>query len=302
MTLHDKFSYCVGAPGNTTCSIGNHSQQHSPRVEILAFIDPLCPECWGLEPLMKKFFIEYHEYFTFRFLLTTKHDTTNRCQFTQAKKIAEEWNKYARLTGMCCDSDVWYENPPSPYAVALAIKAAGFQGKTAGNRFLRRIREQIFLRKKGLNRFEELLDVARLAELDINEFNNDFHSCRSVKALQCDRRLANEMSITELPSLVFSTPCNDDEAIKVNGHYDYGIYVQILTELLEERPQPAPLPTLSDYFSKEIYLTTKEVSVIYEWSEDEAMKELRKLQLKQIIEPIELRSGEFWRYITAKQA
>lgn len=297
MTLREEFSLCEGTPGNMTCSIFRHSKQHVPRIEILAFIDPLCPECWGLEPTMKKFFLEYHDFFTFRFLLTTKHDTANRYQFSQVKKMAESWDKYARLTGMCCDSDVWLENPPSPYSVSLAIKAAEFQGQTVGNRFLRRIREQIFLEKKGLNHFEELLDVARLARLDLDEFTNDFHSCRSIKALQGDRRLANEMAITELPSLIFSNPCQDSEAIKVNGHYDYDVYVQILEDLLGEKPIAAALPSLSDYFSKQIYLTTKEVAVVYDWSEDEALKELRKLQLQQIIEPCEIKSGEFWRYI-----
>lgn len=298
MALHDESTFCEGTPGNSSCSIGNHSEHHSPRIEILAFIDPLCPDCWGFEPLIKKFFVEYHQYFTFRFLMTTKHDTNNLCQFHQAKKIAEEWDRASHLTGMCCDSDVWFENPPSPYAVAIAVKAASFQGQNAGNRFLRRIREQIFLQKRGMNRFDELLDVAKMADLNLNEFSNDFHSCRSVKALQGDRRLANELSITELPSLVFSTLCSDSEAVKVNGRYDYQVYVQILTDLLGEVPCPAARPPLMHYFMNQLYLTTKEVAVVFDWPEEEALRELRKLQLQQIIEPIELKSGTFWRYIT----
>lgn len=275
----------------------NHSVQNFHRVEILAFIDPLCAECWGLEPLMKKFFLEYHDYFTFRFLLTTKHDTANRCLFNQAKKIAEEWDKYAHLTGMCCDSDVWFENPPSPYAVALSIKAAEFQGKAAGNRFLRRIREQIFFRKKGMNQFDELLEVARQSELNLDEFSSDFHSSRPIKSLQCDHRLANEMSITELPSLVFSTADRDSEAIKVNGHYAYEVYVQILTDLLGETPAAIPPPFLEEYFKQQVLLATKEVSVVYDLPEEDALKELRKLQLQQVIEPIVLKSGTYWKYI-----
>lgn len=296
MIFYDDRSTCEGTPGHIICSRYRRPRNFH-RVEILAFIDPLCAECWGLEPLMKKFFLEYHDYFTFRFILTTKHDTENCCQFNQARKIAEEWDKYAHLTGMCCDSDVWFENPPSPYAVALSIKAAEFQGKAAGNRFLRRIREQIFFRKKGMNQLRELLEVARLAKLDIDEFNSDFHSCRSIKSLQCDRRLANEMAITELPSLVFSTADGDSEAVKVNGRYAYDVYVQILTELLGDTPVASPPPSLKEYFRQQSFLATKEVSVVYDLSEEDALKELRKLQLQQLIEPIVLRSGTYWKYI-----
>ncbi|MCO7174520.1 DsbA family protein [Sporolactobacillus kofuensis] len=297
MTRFDEGSTCEGTPGNESCTIRPNKKRSFQRVEILTFIDPLCFECWGFEPLLKKFIFQYHEYFTFRVLLTTNHDTTNRCQFHRAKKIAEEWDKYARLTGMCCDSDVWRENPPSPYSIAYAIKAAEFQGGAAGQIFLRRVREQIFLKKHGLNQFNELLEVAQLAGLDVEEFSNDYHSCRPIKAFQCDRRLANELSITELPTLVFSAPCDDSEAIKVNGHYPYSVYVQVLTELLGEEPIPAPNLPLKDYFQQQCFLTTQEVAVIYDLSEEEALKELRKLQLQQIIEPIVLKSGAYWTYI-----
>ncbi|RYL90266.1 DsbA family protein [Sporolactobacillus sp. THM19-2] len=298
MRLHKNRSFCEGSPGNMTCSSGIHSDKHDPCIEILEFIDPLCPECWGLEPAMKKFILEYHDYFKLRAVLTTKHDTANQYQFSQVKKMAESWDKCAHMTGMCCDSNVWLENPPSPYAIAIAIKAAEFQGSTAGNRFLRRIREQVFLEKKGLNRFEELQDVARLAKLNVEEFSNDFHSCRSIKALQADRRLANEMSITELPALLFTNLCTDDEAIKISGQYDYDVYVQILEDLLGYTPNPAPHPPLSEYFRLQLYLTTPEVAVVYDWSEEKALKELRKMQLLQIIEPVTIKSGEYWRYIT----
>jgi predicted DsbA family dithiol-disulfide isomerase len=198
---------------------------------------------------------------------------------------------------MCCDSDVWFENPPSPYSIAYAIKAAEFQGGAVGQIFLRRVREQIFLRKQGLNKFEELLEVARLSGLNEQEFSNDYHSCRPTKAFQCDRKLANELSITELPTFVFSTPSNDSEAIKVNGHYPYQVYVQILTELLGELPVPAPNIPLINYFQQQCFLTTKEVAVIYDLTEEDALKELRKLQLQQLIEPIVLKSGEYWAYV-----
>ena len=40
------------------------------RLEIYMFIDPLCPECWALEPIMKKLQIEYGKYFTIKHVLS----------------------------------------------------------------------------------------------------------------------------------------------------------------------------------------------------------------------------------------
>jgi predicted DsbA family dithiol-disulfide isomerase len=36
-------------------------------LEIYVFVDPLCPECWALEPILKKLQIEYGQ------LLSLKH-------------------------------------------------------------------------------------------------------------------------------------------------------------------------------------------------------------------------------------
>ena len=39
-------------------------------LEIYMFVDPLCPECWALEPIMKKLHIEYGQYFRIRYILS----------------------------------------------------------------------------------------------------------------------------------------------------------------------------------------------------------------------------------------
>ena len=39
-------------------------------LEIYMFIDPLCPECWALEPILKKLHIEYGRYFSIKHVLS----------------------------------------------------------------------------------------------------------------------------------------------------------------------------------------------------------------------------------------
>lgn len=42
----------------TTAQYGFFDLLKKP-VEIYVFVDPLCPECWSLEPILKKLAIEY---------------------------------------------------------------------------------------------------------------------------------------------------------------------------------------------------------------------------------------------------
>lgn len=49
--------------------LSNGSQQTSVKVlpkpiEMYVFIDPLCPECWSLNPYLKKLTLEYGRFFT----------------------------------------------------------------------------------------------------------------------------------------------------------------------------------------------------------------------------------------------
>ncbi|MTT30576.1 DsbA family protein [Terrilactibacillus sp. BCM23-1] len=287
-------SICEGTPGNFTCSTITKSNQHK-RVEIYAFIDPLCAECWGLEPVIKRLHIEYGQYFTFRYLITLKKRDLDNPK--QLYKMAEHWNKVAQLTGMFSDSDVWFESPPCASNIALAIKAAEFQGRAAGLRFLRRIREQIFICKKSFHRYDEFIDVAKMAKLNIEEFVSDMISKRPEKALLCDKRFSYEMEIEDFPTLVFFNTDTDEEGIKIPGRYNYDIYVQVLTEMLGETPIPQSPPSLEKFVKKHPFIATKELATIYNLSEQSIRCKMKKLKLKQIVEEVPLKFGSFWRYI-----
>ncbi|TCP29736.1 putative DsbA family dithiol-disulfide isomerase [Scopulibacillus darangshiensis] len=285
-------STCEGTPGQFHCTTGEQQNGHKP-IEIYAFIDPLCPECWGLEPFMKKLLLEYGQYFTLRYLIVGRLDSSDR---KVVKKIADQWEKIAGLTGMSCDGDVWYNFPPSSYKISVAIKAAELQGKPAGFRFLRRVREKLFLEKQNINADAVLLDCAKTAKLDIEEFEKDISSNGPIKSLQCDRRMACEMDVSSFPTLVFFNADIEKEGIKVTGRYPFDVYVQILSEMLGEKPVPKEPPELEAFLKKYHLVATKELAVVYNLSEQEVRREMKKLKLKQVVEAVPVKYGTFWRY------
>jgi predicted DsbA family dithiol-disulfide isomerase len=266
-------------------------------LEIYTFVDPLCPECWALEPIMKKLHIEYGKYFSIRYVLSGKLTTLNLGRKKQYNSIAELWERTASRTGMSCDGNLWFENPiSSPYLASIAVKSAELQGRKKGIQFLRKLQEVLFLEKQNISNFDVLKTCARRTDLDMNEFLSDIHSDSAAKALQCDLKITSEMEVQEIPTLVFFNANVEEEGLKITGFYPYEVYVQILEEMLPVKPEPASPPPLEEFLKYYKTVASKEVAVVYDMTVSKAEKELKKLQLKQKVEKLPAKYGIFWRY------
>lgn len=272
--------------------------QEKKSIEIYIFIDPLCPECWALEPTLKKLQIEYGRYFSIKHVLSGRLAMLNLTKKQQYENFAELWEKTASRTGMSCDGTLWIENPiTSPHMASVAIKAAELQGRKAGIRFLRKLREELFLGRQNISELEVLKECANEVGLDVEEFLSDIHSESAAKAFQCDLKITSEMEVQEIPTLVFFNENIEEEGIKITGMYPYEIYEQILSEMLPFEPEktsPPPIEAFLQYFK---LVASKEIAIVYNMSISEVEKEMKKLQLKQIVEQVPAKYGVFWKFI-----
>lgn len=267
-------------------------------VEVYFFVDPLCPECWALEPIVKKLQIEYGEYFSLKHVLSAQLTSLNTLKKAKPEKMAQVWEKTGSRSGMSCDGSLWLENPIStPHAASIAIKSAWLQGKQHGIRFLRAMQETLFLEKQNVTDPDVLLELAAQVGLDVEEFKKDLFSESSAKAFQCDAKIMYEMDVDQSPTLVFFNENIEDEGVKVSGYYDYELFKNILFEMLKEVPDPSPLPPLEIFLEYYTFVATKEVAVVYDLSIEQAEKVLKKLQLQQRVEKVPVKHGTFWRYI-----
>lgn len=304
MVPYDSGSFCEGS-GECHLSPEKKEGETRPKpIEIYAFIDPICPECWGLEPVLKKLQVAFGHYFHIRYVLGGQLDALNdyqkklRNKTLSAKDLAAEWEKFARASGMSCDGDLWHENPlSSPYRTALAIKAAEMQGKKAGIRFLRKIREELFLHKRDVTNEDVLIDCAREIGLDFEEFRRDMCSEGAVNAFRCDVKITAEMEIDEFPSLVF---LHEEEGIKIAGFYGYDTYVHILSELLGKTPESREPPPLEQFLKKHPFVATQELAAVYDWRAAEVDRKMKPLVLQQTVEKVPVKYGTFWRYLNAR--
>ena len=123
------------------------------------------------------------------------------------------------------------------------MKAAEFQGKRAGYRFISKLFEYAYLKKRNVLSFSVLVEIAESLCLDVDEFVRDFSSNHVLHSLQVDLHLANEMEVEDAPSFVFFNENIEDEGLKVNGLHSYEIYEQILEEMVgyEITPDAPPI-------------------------------------------------------------
>lgn len=277
----------------------SHCQGNSRKpLEIYMFIDPLSPECWALEPVIKKLQIQYGRFFTLKHIVSGQIKTLNHTKRKNPSSLAQVWEKTANVTGMSCDGTLWSKNPIStPFTASLAIKSAELQGRKAGIRFLRKLQEVLFLQTQNVTEEKVLLEIAREVGLDEEEFLKDLHSASSAKALQCDLKITAEMDVQEIPTLTFFNQNADSEGLKISGFYPYEMYVGILAEMLGDMPKPTEVPPLEIFLRYFKFVATAEIAAVYSISMEEAEKEMKKYLLAQKVERVPVKHGTFWRYI-----
>ncbi|AST94221.1 dithiol-disulfide isomerase [Sutcliffiella cohnii] len=267
-------------------------------IEIYLFIDPLCPECWGLEPILKKLQIEYGRYFTIKHVLSGKLATLNLGKKNAPETMAKTWERTANRSGMSCDGSLWLEQPIStPFAASVAIKAAELQGRRSGSKFLRKLQEVLFLQKQDISNIDVLKECAISVQLDVEEFERDLKEEYAAKALQCDLKITSEMEVQEIPSLVFFNENIEAEGIKVSGCHSYEIYVEILQDMINETLKPDIPPSIEQFLKRFEFVATKELAVVYNLTEQEVEREMKKLVLKQKVEQVPVKYGTFWKYL-----
>lgn len=245
-------------------------------IELYVFIDPTCEECWSLQPVIRKLQIDYDKYFTLRIIIRTSLPKMNTT--CASNPLIDEI------------SDKSHPSFPS-----IAIKAAEFQGKRAGYRFISKMFEYSFLKSRNINSFAVLIEIAEQLMLDVDEFIRDFSSKNVLRSLQVDLYMAKEMEVDEAPTFVFFNENIEDEGLKVSGLYSYEVYEQILGELVGQVIKPNTPPPLDNLFKKFDTLATKEIAEIYQIPEKSAERELKKRQLQQHVECLPFKETTLWR-------
>ncbi|NEM98324.1 ClpXP adapter SpxH family protein [Pontibacter burrus] len=264
-------------------------------IKLLYFTDPICSSCWGIDPQLKKLALEYGSYFEVEYRmggLLRSWDTYGGRDVNGPASVAQHWEEAGAYYEMPIDGDLWLEDPlPSSYPPSIAFKAAQLQGEEKAVKFLRRIKEMIFLEKKNIARWENLALAAEQTGLDVVQLKADFEG-KAVELFQQDLTMARQLGVRGFPTIFVSD--ENDNRVLVYGSRPYEQYEQALLQLHPDATKKAYDTDYTSLFANYSTLTTKEFAVLAGVKKSEAEVYLQKLYEEGKIGKYASKNGALW--------
>ncbi len=274
--------------------IGTITTETKP-IKIVYYTDPICSSCWGIEPQLRKLKLEYGDYIDIDYRMggLLPDWSYNSGGISKPADVAHHWDEASLHYEMPIDGNVWIEDPlDSSYPSCIAIKAAQIQNKEKAIKFMRILREKLYLEKKNIAKWENIAESAQLAGLDVNKLKTDYEG-KAKTLFQEDLAYAKTLGVRGFPTLFFSDGNNNQ--LTVYGSKPYASYENALLALYPEAKKK-PFIAANSLALFEFYptLAPKEYAVILDKSYTEATAILQSLYEKGELNKKSIRNGSLY--------
>lgn len=282
-------------PGTSDSTIASTTLPDSSHlIQIIYFTDPICSSCWAIEPQLRKLKLLYGNQIQISYHMggLLPDWSYNSGGISKPSDVAHHWDEVSHYYDMPIDGDVWLEDPlPSSYPPSIAFKAAEMQDKTKAQLFLRALREEVFLRKQNITRWEVIVRAAVIAGLDTAQLHTDYRG-QAPALFQQDLQLAREMGVRGFPTLFFSTEGSQQQ--RMYGSQPFTAFETLIRQLQPEIAA-ATYNHEPDYlFTHFATLTAREFSELSGIPRDEAEKVLRQLTTEGKLGMLTTKNGNLW--------
>lgn len=285
---------CEIAPAQDSISQQKIKAEKKP-VKIVYFTDPICSSCWGIEPQLRKLKLEYGNVTEIEYHMggLLPDWSYNSGGISKPSDVAHHWDEVSAYYQMPIDGDVWLEDPlSSSYPPSIAFKAAQLQDDKKALVFLRIIREQVFLEKKNITRWEHLSEAALQAGLDTVIFKNDYEK-NAEPLFRSDLELARKWGVRGFPSVFVM-----DSTGKQVFVYGFKPYAEFENAILTVFPEAVKTPYNKDWkslFAKYPTLTQREFAELSGHSMAETEQILNKLVKENMLYLLQTKNGNLYK-------
>ena len=286
---------CETTDGNTDTAAKSNKLSTSKSVKLIYYTDPICSSCWGIEPQLRKFKLEYGNSIEIEYRMggLLPDWNYNSGGIGKPSDVAEHWDEVSVHYDMPIDGDLWLEDPlDSSYPPSIAFKAALMQDYEKAILFLREIREMVFLQKKNIAKWEHLEVAAKKVGLNIKQFKTDFEG-NAKELFEEDLKLGRELGVRGFPTVFFLDDSGNKEIIY--GSRPYAFYEMAILKLNPNAIKSEYSKDWETLFSKYSSLTAKEFSELSGTPRDESEKHLNDLVVKGDLEIHTTKNGSIWR-------
>ena len=264
-------------------------------LQVVYFTDPICSSCWGIEPQLRKLKLAYGHLLSIEYRMggLLPDWSYNSGGISKPSDVARHWDEVSHYYDMPIDGDLWLEDPlHSSYPPSIAFKAAQLQDESKAITFLRLMREQVFLQKKNITRWDVLEVSARAAGLDLTQLQTAMQD-GAKQAFEEDLAMARQWGVRGFPTLFILNQQGQREL--VYGSKPYTAYTTAIEKL---SPEALPVPYKKDWHSLFQHygsLTAKEYSILADMDRNQAEQALRQLTTTGELTVFSTKNGDIWR-------
>ena len=269
-------------------------QKIDKAVKVLYFTDPICSSCWGIEPQLKKLKLEYGAllHIEYRMGGLLPDWSYNSGGISKPSDVAHHWDEVSVHYDMPIDGDVWLEDPlDSSFPPSIAFKAAQLQDNAKAVRFLREIREMVFLQKKNITKWEHIEAAAKKAGLNTTQLKTDYNG-KAKTAFEEDLKLARTYGVRGFPTMIFLDDKGNREV--VYGSKPYAFFEMAVLKLNPNATKSEYRKDWETMFAKFPSLTAKEFSELTGTPRKESEQQLNALVENGKLEKLTTKNGSIW--------
>ena len=277
-------------------SVVEIDQQQTHPIKIIYFTDPICSSCWGIEPQLRKIKLAYGhdvkiEYHMGGLLPDWSYNSGG---ISKPSDVAHHWDEVSSYYEMPIDGDVWLEDPlDSSYPPSIAFKAAQMQNEEKALKFLRRIREMVFLEKKNITKWSHIKEAALENDLDTTQLKSAIDGFAK-QAFQNDLTLAKSMGVRGFPTLYVQNQ-KEEQAI-VYGARPYEEMEKVILKLNHTIKNQDYEKTPENLFEYYPTMTIKEFQVLSEVNKAKAIEVLEGLVQAGNVEKFVTKNGDLYKW------
>jgi putative protein-disulfide isomerase len=248
---------------------------------LLYITDPLCSGCWAFEPAWRRLRYHYDDVLRIRtvyggLLPSWEGFTDPGASIAAPGDVAPHWREVAARTGQPIDADVWHADPPSSsYPASKAAHIVRMLKPVAEERFLRRVRETVFLEARNIARREVLADCAADAGVDARAFSILFDADAGSRGFAGDLRERHVLGVTRFPTLLISPGVGEPlRTLAVGARPWPEVESALLAALALPDARPARAPTVDAALQAYGSGTTLEFAALLELTPHEVEAQL----------------------------
>ncbi|HBI05429.1 MAG TPA: dithiol-disulfide isomerase [Paenibacillaceae bacterium] len=238
------------------------------EITLYYFTDPICSHCWALEPELRKFIYLYRHYFKTQTIMGGL--LPQWADFADVKNgisgpadVTEHWQEVGQHSRMPINGTVWLNDPlHSSYPPSLVYEVIKHEHSPLGERFLRLLREQLFVFNENIAKEDVLIRLVNELGLDSDEIMKKATSTQGKAWLQEDFNLKEQMGVRGFPTVVLLD--QENRGMKLVGQRRAEDYISALEKLTGKPLTAGKLPSLAEVLQKEQRLFAKEIEVLYD--------------------------------------